>query len=376
MCIRLSNHPTVFRSDMAKEVDSIVQEFMGNRDAKERLSPEAYSMYSKPLGLGWKRECFVGRGRKIVLVDYVSSQGNRCANWDQIEEERQGHQILDLLDDQQVEDDQELTREHFNFKKEFLGFAEESEIVTLTNFFTDKIEDQKTPNKAPPLGKFVLVNGKDKRIQCIHPKCVRRLSNTAKSHVNHVLQHHTEEEKCDGCGVRRNPVSMKKHLTKCKKRTSLKNDIRKTSNKKDDRKTSDKNDVRRTSDGTLRGKRKRSNSEKSIGSSDSDTDSSSVPLNNNVKRRKEEEPTSNLPGPDTKVDFIIKIDQQDGENVREIHIRTRRSAKVLKLNTLKRFKIEEGYDSVDTAWECDGKILGPEVTGESLEGKVISLKVL
>ena len=322
------------------KAENLKQEFEQNRNAKETLTEEEYSRLRKPFDLGWKRNVIISRGCKIKACQYISPSGKICKSHQQIKELLDGEQLQDLivLGDTRID----LSKSNFSFSGKFLGFAEGKETVSKSSFYTDLIEDRECSETPPPFGKFVLVNKKKKRVLCTHPSCFRRLSTSIKSHNDHVQKAHTEGPK-----TKKNKADVEKPSV-----------------------------GQRTKNGSV--------SSQVIPEV---SDNSSITINNNIKvkeendekdeKEKEEEKEKEKEEEkereeEQKATFKVRIESRKDNNSREITVKLWKTAKVLK--SLKRLKRDGEYETVETVWVCEGRIVEKEETAESLNGKLVTLR--
>ena len=119
------------------------------------------------------------------------------------------------------------------------------------------------------------------------------------------------------------------------------------------------------------------------------SDNSSMNINNNIKVKEEKDEKEEKEKRDEKekweekekgeeqkaerkATFKVRIESRKDNNSRKITIKLWKTANVLK--SLKRLEKVHGYETVETVWVCEGRIVEKEETAESLNGKLVTLQ--
>jgi len=172
----------------------------GSRNAKEVLSEDDFNKLSKPFALGWKRECVTQDDNLISDIYYITPphenvQGKRL---------RKPSSVAKYLSEERNESNLKL--ENFSFKRVFMGFEPQHELVRLAIKSVPPGENQKYDN-------FFEIVAEDRYRCLLCGNIIRSKGNSAKA--KHVKGVHEPDVKCEKCGKDVRALHIQSHETKC-----------------------------------------------------------------------------------------------------------------------------------------------------------------
>eukprot|EP00092_Neocalanus_flemingeri_P016121 GFUD01017449.1.p1 GENE.GFUD01017449.1~~GFUD01017449.1.p1 ORF type:complete len:691 (-),score=168.21 GFUD01017449.1:69-2141(-) len=188
-----------------------------NRNAKQVMSEETFSLLSKPLDFGWKRECIVHGSEEVTKVYYRSPTRYKMKRRRFTSITKIGQYLAEV-------GETNLSPENFSVRKVFYGFEPAFETVRNSFRYNEGLNVSLTKTGWKYDSFFEVVSrgvNSGKRVKCL--LCESVFSSKG-NFGRHMKEKHEPDETCDLCGLQFRPVKFQDHRSRCLELVTIKSE--------------------------------------------------------------------------------------------------------------------------------------------------------